>query len=121
MPTMYLISLAAAELVKHLKVMSGFFRTAFFLPVVVSAVAAGAIFRLILNTKMGLVNKILFSLGVNQINFLGDAQNALIACAMLAIWLGNQRRMIIYSFLPIADLVPSMAQTNVGNTRILSA
>ena len=51
-PLMYIISLAAAELVKHLKILSGFFRTSFFLPVVVSAVAAGAIFRLILNTKI---------------------------------------------------------------------
>ena len=95
-PLMYIISLAAAELVKHLKILSGFFRTSFFLPVVVSAVAAGAIFRLILNTKMGLIKKILFSLGKNQVNFLGDAGNALVACVMLAIWLGFGYDMIIF-------------------------
>lgn len=95
-PLMYLISLGAAELVKHLKLCKGFFRTAYFLPVVVSAVAAGAIFKLVLNTKMGLVNKILASLGLARINFLGDASNALGACVLLAIWLGFGYNMIVF-------------------------
>ena len=80
-PSMYVISLASAELVRHLKVLKGFFRTAYFLPVVVSAVAAGAIFKLIMNTK---------------INFLGSPKNALFSCVLLAIWLGFGYNMIIF-------------------------
>lgn len=95
-PLMYCISLASAELIKHLKVFSGFFRTAYFLPVVVSAVAAGAIFRLILNTKMGLINKVLFTFGFHNINFLGDASNALVTCVVLAVWLGFGYNMIVF-------------------------
>lgn len=96
-PCMFLISLGAAELVKHIPVWKGFFRTAFFLPVVVSAVAAGAIFKLILNTKMGLINKLLTLGGhIDAINFLGDAGNALFSCVALGIWLGFGYHMIVF-------------------------
>ena len=95
-PLMFLISLGAAELVKHLTICKGFFRTAYFLPVVVSAVAAGAIFKLVLNTKMGLINKILYAVGLDQINFLGDAGNALGSCVALGIWLGFGYHMIVF-------------------------
>lgn len=95
-PLMYIISLGAAELVKHLKKCSGFFRTSYFLPVVVSAIAAGAIFKLILSTKMGLVNKIISFLGMEKINFLGNGENALASCVILAIWLGFGYNMLVF-------------------------
>ena len=95
-PSMYVISLASAELVRHLKVLKGFFRTAYFLPVVVSAVAAGAIFKLIMNTKMGMINKALDAVGIGKINFLGSPKNALFSCVLLAIWLGFGYNMIIF-------------------------
>lgn len=95
-PIMFVISLAAAELVKHLKICKGFFRTAYFLPVVVSAVAAGAIFKLVLNTKMGLLNKLISLVGLDKVNFLGDAGNALGACVALGIWLGFGYHMIVF-------------------------
>lgn len=95
-PALYLISLGAAELIKHLTKFSGFFRTAYYLPMVVSSVAAGAIFKLLLNTRMGLVNKLLIAVGLEQINFLGDEKNALISCVILAVWLGFGGNMIIF-------------------------
>lgn len=95
-PIMFLVSLTAAELVKHLTIFKGFFRTAYFLPVVVSAVAAGAIFKLVLNTKMGLLNKIISMVGIEKINFLGDASNALGSCVALSIWLGFGYHMIVF-------------------------
>lgn len=95
-PALYLVSLGAAELIKHLKKGSGFFRTAYYLPMVVSAVAAGAIFKLLLNTRMGLVNKVLGVFGIDAINFLGDEKNALISCVILAVWLGFGSNMIIF-------------------------
>lgn len=95
-PSLYLISLSAAELIKHLKKGSGFFRTAYYLPMVVSAVAAGAIFKLLLNTRMGLVNKLLLVIGFDPINFLGSEKNALISCVILAVWLGFGSNMIIF-------------------------
>lgn len=95
-PSLYVVSLGAAELIKHLKKGSGFFRTAYYLPMVVSAVAAGAIFKLLLNTRMGLVNKVLGVFGFGPINFLGDEKNALISCVILAVWLGFGSNMIIF-------------------------
>lgn len=94
-PAIFLISLVSALLIKQLKKMSGFFRTAYYLPVVVSSVAAGAIFKLLLNSKMGLVNKLLSFIGIAPINFLGEA-NALASCVFLAVWLGFGGNMIIF-------------------------
>jgi len=95
-PALYIVSLGAAELIKHLKKGSGFFRTSYYLPMVVSSVAAGAIFRLLLNTRMGLVNKIIVGLGGQEINFLGSEEVALISCVILAVWLGFGGNMIIF-------------------------
>lgn len=95
-PSLYIVSLGAAELIKHLTKGKGFFRTSYYLPMVVSSVAAGAIFRLLLNTRMGLVNKILTGIGLQQVNFLGDEKVALITCVMLAVWLGFGSNMIIF-------------------------
>lgn len=95
-PSLYIVSLIAAELIKHLTRGKGFFRTSYYLPMVVSSVAAGAIFRLLLNTRMGLVNRILTGIGLRQINFLGDEKVALITCVILAVWLGFGSNMIIF-------------------------
>lgn len=95
-PALYIISLGAAELIKHLKKGSGFFRTSYYLPMVVSSVAAGAIFRLLLNTRMGLVNKIIVALGFQEVNFLGSEEVALVSCVILAVWLGFGGNMIIF-------------------------
>lgn len=95
-PSLYMISLVAAELIKHLTKGKAFFRTAYYLPMVVSSVAAGAIFRLLFNTRMGLVNKILTGVGLHEINFLGDEKVALITCVILAVWLGFGSNMIIF-------------------------
>lgn len=95
-PSLYIVSLIAAELIKHLTKGKGFFRTSYYLPMVVSSVAAGAIFRLLLNTRMGLVNKILTGIGLQQVNFLGDEKVVLVTCVMLAVWLGFGSNMIIF-------------------------
>lgn len=95
-PILYIVSLGAAELIKHLRKGSGFFRTSYYLPMVVSSVAAGAIFRLLLNTRMGLVNKIIVALGGQEINFLGSEEVALVSCVILAVWLGFGGNMIIF-------------------------
>lgn len=95
-PSLYLISLGAAELIMHLKKGSGFFRTSYYLPMVVSAVAAGAIFKLLLNTRMGLVNKLLTAVGIPEVNFLGSEEMALVSCVILAVWLGFGSNMIIF-------------------------
>ncbi len=95
-PVLFIISLGAAELIKHLKKGSGFFRTAYYLPMVVSAVAAGAIFKLLLNTRMGLVNKLFGLVGLGPVNFLGDEKMALVSCMILSVWLGFGANMIIF-------------------------
>ena len=95
-PALYLLSLGAAELIKHLTKCSSFFRTAYYLPMVVSSIAAGAIFKLLLNTKSGLVNMVLTGVGFDPVNFLGSEQNALKSCVLLAVWLGFGSNMIIF-------------------------
>ena len=55
-PSMLVISLLLALMIKHITSFSGFFRTTFFMPIIVSSTAAGAIFKMVFNKKTGFVN-----------------------------------------------------------------
>lgn len=95
-PSMLLISLGLALIIKHIGRFSGFFRTTFFMPIIVSSTAAGAVFKLVFNQKTGAINVLVRMLGGTNINFLGNPTNALICCVFLAIWLGMGYNMIIF-------------------------
>ena len=95
-PVMFVMSLALALMIKHIKQFSGFFRTTFFMPIIVSSTAAGAIFKMVFNQKTGAINVMIRMLGFKNINFLGDPTNALICCVFLAVWLGMGYNMIIF-------------------------
>lgn len=95
-PFMFVISLLLALIVRHITKFSGFFRTTFFMPIIVSSTAAGVIFKMIFNKKTGFVNIFIKALGGSAVNWLGDPGNAMICCVILAIWLGMGYNMIIF-------------------------
>jgi len=64
----------------------GFLRTLMCLPMVVSPVAIGLCWRLIFEPSYGLLNYSLSLFGVKLINWLGSANLALWACALVDIW-----------------------------------
>jgi len=67
-----------------------FFRTIFFLPVIMSFVAVGLIWRFIFNPNFGLINGILFQLGVSlprdPILWLGNPTLAMLSIILVDVW-----------------------------------
>ncbi|TBL73888.1 carbohydrate ABC transporter permease [Paenibacillus thalictri] len=63
-----------------------FFRTVYFIPVVMSFVIVGMFWKEMLNTNSGLINGILALVHVPQISFLTDPSLAKLSIAMVSIW-----------------------------------
>jgi multiple sugar transport system permease protein len=81
------ISLAAALLVDARSVrFKGFFRTAFFLPVVTTLVAVAVVWRYVYHPRFGLLNQALGVFGVGPIDWLGDPRYAMPAIILMAAW-----------------------------------
>jgi ABC-type sugar transport system permease subunit len=62
------------------------FRAAYFLPVVVPAVATAIIFRWLYNPDFGVLNWLLGFLGVPPQDWLGSSSTALISIAAMSVW-----------------------------------
>lgn len=71
------------------------FRTIFYLPSIVPAVATTSIFMWILNPQVGLVNRILASFGIQGPVWLNDPHWTLWSLVLMAIW-GAGGSMVIY-------------------------
>lgn len=65
----------------------GFFRTAYFLPVMTSLVVVATIWKVLLNDQ-GIINEILGVFSVPAHNWLGDPSTALVSVAITSIWQG---------------------------------
>lgn len=74
----------------------GFFRFAFFYPVVIPLIGAGSIFSFIFADNIGLLNTVLRSFGVQTHPWLGDATWAPIAVMIVAVWKQTGFYMILY-------------------------
>ena len=72
------------------------FRTIFFMPVVTSVVAAGLLWRWMLNGEYGTVNTVLSWIGINGPNWLGDADWAKPAVFIFRVWNRCGYHMLIY-------------------------
>lgn len=66
----------------------GFFRTVYALPIGVSVGAASIVFLLLYNSRAGVLNYFLNSLGLSSIEWLTEPRAALWAVAILSIWAG---------------------------------
>jgi multiple sugar transport system permease protein len=85
-PTGTVVSLALAMLLARVGRASGFFRTAFYLPEMTPAVAAGALFLLLLNGQTGLVNEVLSWVGITGPNWTTDPDWLKPSLAMVSLW-----------------------------------
>lgn len=74
----------------------GFLRSIMFIPVIASAVTAGTIWRIILNTDGGLLNNLLGFLHISPVNWLGSTKTALISICIVAIWKNVGYFLVIY-------------------------
>jgi len=72
-----------------------FFRTCFYMPTIVPAVASAVLWGWLLNPDYGLINAILLKLGLPTSRFLGDPKSALASLVLMSLW-GIGGGMIIY-------------------------
>ncbi len=88
--------LAALLLNSRLLRWQGWFRTAFFLPVVTTLVAVAVVWRYLYQPRYGLLNYGLSRLGIAPIDWLGDPAWAMPAIILLAVWKNFGFNMIIF-------------------------
>jgi multiple sugar transport system permease protein len=90
------VSLGAALLLhSRLARFKTLFRTALFAPVVTTLVAVAVIWRYLFNTRYGLLNYALGSVGIQPIDWLGDPHWAMPAIIVFAVWKNFGYNMII--------------------------
>jgi raffinose/stachyose/melibiose transport system permease protein len=76
--------------------MRGLLRSVVFFPVLVSTVAVGITFSVLLKPDTGLVNKALALVGISGPDWLGDANTALLSVALVDVWKGVGLATVIY-------------------------
>lgn len=94
-------------------------RTLLFIPGVVSFVVTGVVWRLVLDPNVGILNRVLGSLGLDSLTrtWLGDAQTALPAIIVVALWQGLGLNMLIF-FAGLQGVDPTLyeaAETDGAN------
>ena len=95
-PGTLIVSLGMALLVRQGIRGVGFFRAVFFLPYVVSIVAAGMVWRWMFDSEHGLVNAIIRAAGGEGLDWLGSASLAMPVIAMMCVWRWSGYFMLIF-------------------------
>ncbi len=73
----------------------GFFRTSFYIPTIVPAVASAVLWGWLLNPDYGLINAMLKVVGLPTSRFLGEPDSALASLVLMSLW-GVGGGMVIY-------------------------
>lgn len=94
-PTAMVVALLLAMVLDRVGRAAGFFRTAFYLPVLTPTVAAGALFLLLLNGQNGLINHALAVFGVHGPNWTTDSAWVKPGLVLTLLW-GVGGTVIIY-------------------------
>ncbi len=79
-------ALLLAEVLNNRIKARGFFRAAFFLPVVVSGVAVTILWKQLFSTDLGILNQILKTISLTPIPWITDARWAMPSIALMATW-----------------------------------
>lgn len=80
------LSLLVAVMLNRKTKLQAFFQTAYFLPLVTSAIAIGLVWRWLFNFDYGLINFVLSRLGAEAINWLNNPGYAKVALIVYGIW-----------------------------------
>ncbi len=78
--------LGMALLLNRKMPMRGLLRTIYFVPTVISALAAGTVARWMFNENIGVVNKVLGSLGIGAVDWQSNGAAAAIAVVSVTLW-----------------------------------
>ncbi|MCF8240825.1 MAG: sugar ABC transporter permease [Melioribacteraceae bacterium] len=85
-PLQIIVALFLAEVLNQKIKFRGFFRAAFFLPVIVSGVVVTILWQQLYGFDTGLLNRILVSIGLDKIGWLTDPNVAMPSIALMATW-----------------------------------
>lgn len=85
-PLQIIVALVLAEILNQKIFMRGFFRAAFFMPVVVSGVVVTMLWQQMFAFDSGLLNRILISIGFGKVGWLVDPDIAMASIAVMATW-----------------------------------
>lgn len=95
-PALFVLSLALAVLVNQKLRFSGFFRSAYFVPYMISLVISSLIWSVILDQRAGLLNALLGNVGVAPQPWLGSTKLALWSIVIITLWQAVGYSMIIF-------------------------
>ena len=85
-PLQVAVALVLASVLNSKIPARGFFRAAFFLPVVVSGVAVTVLWRQMFSTNLGILNQILHYFGMQSVPWITDSHWAMPSIAVMATW-----------------------------------
>ncbi|MCD4832611.1 MAG: sugar ABC transporter permease [Bacteroidales bacterium] len=85
-PLQIIVALALAYLLNKKIFMRGFFRAAFFLPVVISGVVVTMLWQQLYSYDSGLLNRILINIGAGKVGWLSNQNLAMTSIAFMATW-----------------------------------
>lgn len=85
-PIKLVLALVLALMLNRVTALSGFYRTVFYLPFLMPAVAGSIVFILLLNPSAGPVNLMLEAIGLNPPDWLRDPDAALWTLILLSLW-----------------------------------
>jgi multiple sugar transport system permease protein len=95
-PLQIVTALALALALNRKLVMRGFWRAAFFLPVVISGAVVAILWSNLYATDVGLINKLLVRIGLAPVSWLTDPNTAMPAIAVMVTWKNVGFYVIIY-------------------------
>ncbi len=90
------IALALAVAVDKVRWGKNIFRSGFYLPVLISGIIAGFIWRIMFNYSFGVVNFVLNAVGLGSVKFIDVMPNALLSIIFVLLWKNAGYYMIIY-------------------------
>lgn len=85
-PLQIIVALALAEVLNQNIKFKGFFRAAFFLPVVVSGVVVTILWQQIYGFETGVLNRLLVKAGMGKVGWLIDPDISMVSIAIMATW-----------------------------------
>jgi multiple sugar transport system permease protein len=94
-PTVYTLSLGMAMLLNRKSRAIGIFRTIYFMPVAMSLVIAGVIWRYMFEPNNGLMNILLKACGLPTLQWTGSVQTAMFSVVIVSVWKAAGYFMII--------------------------
>ena len=91
-------ALGLAVLVDNVRWGKNFFRSAFYIPVLISGIVSGFIWKIMYNYNFGAINSILTQIGLGNFkqDWLGNTSLTLIMIGVVLVWKGAGYYMIIY-------------------------